>query len=466
MIRSLFCLALLTQGVLAELSKDEASRLVTETFQELAKTKELKMGESRDGFRPFMVEAADEKMRCIGKLYGEAPEGERSLFIAMHGGGGTTKEVNDRQWINMVQLYVPEEGWYVAPRAPLNTWKLWHEDHIDPLFSNMIEEMVANYGVDPEKVYLIGYSAGGDGVFRLGPRMADRFAAATMCAGHPGGVSAVGLKNLPFRIYMGGQDKAYKRNEHAAKWKVKLADLQKERGGYEHKVTIYPEDGHWMDKKDAEAIPWMATKTRNSWPKEVIWGKSGVRSERFYWVQGEPKGVFEAKVEGQVITLKGLWDSEMTLLLSDELVDLDQPIKVMADGQEVFEGKVERTKEAIVDSLKSRLDVSMAATASLKVKGEVAPPEPAKKEKPTVKKELAAKKEEPVVKQEELAAKQEELAAKQEELAAKQEELAAKQEELAAKQKELAAKQKELAAKQKELATKKEESTPKKESVE
>ena len=97
----------------------------------------------------------------------------------------------------------------------------------------------------------------------------------------------------------------------------------------------------------------------------------------------------------------------MTLLLSDELVDLDQPIKVMADGQEVFEGKVERTKEAIVDSLKSRLDVSMAATASLKVKGEVAPPEPAKKEKPTVKKELAAKQKELATKKEETTPKKE-----------------------------------------------------------
>lgn len=374
MIRSLFSLMLLTQGVFAELSKDEASHLVTETFQELAKTRELKMGVAREDFRPFVVEAAGEKMRCIGKLYGEAPEGERRLFIAMHGGGGTTPAMNNRQWNGMVRLYKPVEGWYVAPRAPLNTWKLWHEDHIDPLFSKMIEEMVANYGVDPEKVYLIGYSAGGDGVYQLAPRMADRFAAATMCAGHPNGVSAAGLKNLPFRIYMGGKDTAYKRNEHAAKWKVKLADLQKERGGYEHKVTIYPENGHWMDNKDAESIPWMSTKTRNSWPKEVIWGESDVRSERFYWIQGEPKGVFEAKVEGQVIKLKGLWDSEMTLLLSDKLVDLDQPIKVMADGQEVFDGKVERTKEAIVSSLKDRLDVSMAATAVLKVKGEVAPP--------------------------------------------------------------------------------------------
>ena len=34
--------------------------------------------------------------------------------------------------------------------------------------------------VDPNRVYLLGYSAGGDGVYQLAPRMADRFAAASM----------------------------------------------------------------------------------------------------------------------------------------------------------------------------------------------------------------------------------------------------------------------------------------------
>jgi poly(3-hydroxybutyrate) depolymerase len=44
-------------------------------------------------------------------------------------------------------------------------------------------------GVNPDKVYLLGYPAGGDGVWQLAPRMADRFAAAAMMAGHPNGAS-------------------------------------------------------------------------------------------------------------------------------------------------------------------------------------------------------------------------------------------------------------------------------------
>jgi len=370
MLRALFLWSYLLGASLAELSKEEAAKAVQETFTKLAEKRQLEMREVREGFQYFEISAAEKTMRCVGKLYGEAAAGERRLFISMHGGGGAPAGTNDRQWSNQMKLYVPEEGWYVAPRAPTNTWNLWHEPHIDPLFTKLIDDMVAKHGVDPNKVYLLGYSAGGDGVYQLAPRLADRFGAASMMAGHPNGVSADGLMNLPFRIYMGGKDAAYKRNQIAAKWKVKLAKLQEARGGYEHKVTIYPEEGHWMKKKDAEAIPWMAGKTRVSWPKKVIWGKSGVRSERFYWLGGEPKGVIQAEVKDQVITIKGAEGVELTLYLSDELLDLDQDVKILVDGKEVHHAKISRSLEAIKSSLEKRLDTTMVATAIFTVKGE------------------------------------------------------------------------------------------------
>jgi hypothetical protein len=118
-------------------------------------------------------------------------------------GGGAPARVNDQQWRNQIRLYQPRAGIYVAPRAPSNTWMLWHEGHIDPLFDELIATYVAARGVDPDRVYLLGYSAGGDGVYQLAPRMADRFAAAAMMAGHPNETLPDGLRNLPFMIFMG-----------------------------------------------------------------------------------------------------------------------------------------------------------------------------------------------------------------------------------------------------------------------
>jgi predicted peptidase len=62
------------------------------------------------------------------------------------------------------------------------------------------------------EIYLLGYSAGGDGVYQLAPRMADRFAAASMMAGHPNDSTPAGLRNLPFALFMGGDDAAHNRN--------------------------------------------------------------------------------------------------------------------------------------------------------------------------------------------------------------------------------------------------------------
>ncbi|MEM7393025.1 MAG: polyhydroxyalkanoate depolymerase, partial [Verrucomicrobiota bacterium] len=52
----------------------------------------------------------DARMRFFYSVHGERPREGRSLYISMHGGGGTTRAVNDRQWENQKRLYRIEEG--------------------------------------------------------------------------------------------------------------------------------------------------------------------------------------------------------------------------------------------------------------------------------------------------------------------------------------------------------------------
>lgn len=321
-----------------------------------------------------VIKAAGKEMKFLEKVFGEAKEGERSLWISMHGGGGAPARVNDQQWQNQIRLYAPAEGIVVAPRAPTNTWNLWHEGHIDDLFQRLIENMVAVRGVNPNKIYLMGYSAGGDGVYQLAPRMADRFAAASMMAGHPNDANPLGLRNLPFMIFMGGKDAAYKRNQIAAVWGEKLEKLRAgDSGGYRHKVTIYKELGHWMNGKDREALPWMAKNTRNPWPKKVVWCQSNRTHDRFYWLsvpKDQAKGgqAIEAQVIGQKIEIKAEGIGQVTLRLSDELLSLDKEVIVIVNGAEKFRGKVTRSVEAIWRSYQERLDPTVAASAQLNLK--------------------------------------------------------------------------------------------------
>ncbi len=302
------------------------------------------------------------QMRFDYKVFGDKPKEGRSLYISMHGGGGAPPRVNDRQWENQKRLYSPAEGVYLAPRAPTDTWNLWHQSHIDGFFDRLIENLVVFEDVDPDRVYLMGYSAGGDGVYQLAPRMADRFGAAAMMAGHPNETSPLGLRNLAFTIHMGGQDKAYSRNKTAEKWKQQLAELQKnDPKGYVHLVHIHPEFGHWMNRKDAVAVPWMAKHRRNPFPKRVVWKQDDVRHSRFYWLSvdptSQPPGAeIEAAVEGQQIKLQADGTPRVSVLLNDRVLDLDREIVVLVEDKQAFKGRVQRTIGVLDKALRQRGD--------------------------------------------------------------------------------------------------------------
>jgi dienelactone hydrolase len=302
------------------------------------------------------------EMPIFVKIFGDKPTGGRSLFISMHGGGNAPARVNDQQWRNQQRLYEPAEGVYVAPRAPSNSWNLWHEPHIDRLFDRLIEDMVVIHDVDPNRVYLMGYSAGGDGVYQLAPRMADRFAAVAMMAGHPNEAQPLGLRNLPFALHVGANDDGYGRNKIAAEWGDKLKALHEaDPEGYEHVVELHADKGHWMDREDAAAVPWMAKFTRNPWPKRVVWLQDDVTHERFYWLtvpEGAAKAGAEvrAAVDAQTITIDSADATGLTIRVTDELVDLDQEVVIRAGEKELFRGKIARTIAAMAKSLAERGD--------------------------------------------------------------------------------------------------------------
>lgn len=351
------------------LSREDAAKAVAllggDRLASLARERQAELGE-------MSLVQGDKTLRWQEKTFGTAPAGGRSLWISMHGGGGAPTAVNDGQWQNQINLYQPAEGIYIAPRAPTDTWNLWHEGHIDPMFQRLIENHVALRDVDPNRIYLLGYSAGGDGVWQLAPRMADRFAAAAMMAGHPNEASLLGLRNLPFAIFMGAKDAAYDRNKIAVTKSAELDQLaESDPGGYVHLSRIYQGLGHWMDGRDAEALPWMAKFERNPWPKKVVWFQDDITHDRFYWLRIPDKAAARAgqkiiaTVTGQTIRLDGDVPTGTSLMLSDALLALDREVTVLVNGRAAVSAKVSRTADAIRQSLDQRADLPAAATAVL-----------------------------------------------------------------------------------------------------
>lgn len=319
------------------------------------------------------------QMPFFYNIFGDEPEDGRSLFISMHGGGSGAPAQNDNQYNNQKNLYDATmnslEGVYLAVRAPTNVWNLWHLDHIDEFFNVIIQMAMIKENVNPNKVYLMGYSAGGDGVYQLAPRMADRWAAASMMAGHPNETSPLGLRNLPFTIHMGGDDSAFNRNTVATQWGVDLANLQNnDPGAYIHDVNVYPGVGHWMSLRDAVALPWMKNFERNPIPQKIVWKQDDVHHSTFYWV-GVPDN--EIVTGGEVvveydqvlneINIVENYSSTLNIYINDDMLNLDAPISIKYQGQEIFKGMFPRSVLSIFESLSFKGDANLAFSSELKV---------------------------------------------------------------------------------------------------
>ena len=317
---------------------------------------------------------AGQALRLLTRHFGVKPAAGWPMFISLHGGGNAPAAVNDEQWQNQGKLYQPEDAYCVAPRAPGDTWDPWHEPHIDPLLDRLIADAIAMADVYPNRIYLMGYSAAGDGVYQLAPRMADRFAAASMMAGHPNNATPDGLRNLPFAIHVGALDDGFGRNKAAEVWKGKLDALQAaDPRGYVHDVTVHGGRRHWMNLEDKSAVPWMTSHTRDPLPDKVVWQQGEVRHDRFYWLALPPGTATKnqrvvAFRSGQIITIKQAENvRSLTFLLSDAMLDLDRPVTVRFGPKTVFSGIVRRSVATQASTLAGRGDPTGVFDASVSI---------------------------------------------------------------------------------------------------
>ncbi|MFO1077845.1 MAG: hypothetical protein U1E73_08985 [Planctomycetota bacterium] len=277
------------------------------------------------------------------KQVGEQPASGWPLVIAMHGGGGVPKPVNDSQWRHM-QIYYkdhPEAGgyFYCALRAPTDEWNGFYTDYFYPLLERLIRQFVVCDGVDPDRVIAIGYSHGGYGAFAVGPKLPDRFAAVHASASAPtdGETVATGLHTLAFSFMVGGKDDAYGRRERCEKFAAALDELRAAHPGrYATTFTEVAGNGH-TGLPDRDLLAQLVGKVRVGTPKWLLWEPTDGVVGHHYWlaVASPHKGQrLEAGIVGQrlVVTTKDV--AAAAVWLDARLCDLSQPLAVAVDGVE------------------------------------------------------------------------------------------------------------------------------------
>ena len=365
----------------------------------------------------------DKTMRFSLDKIGDAPAEGYPMYIALHGGGSGPSSMNDSQWYAMQSYYRSsvKNGVYVAPRGITDTWKLHSEDESYPLYDKLIEAAVLFDNVDPNRVYFLGFSAGGDGVYQVVPRMPSRFAAANMSAGHHNWIKFDNLYNTPMLLQVGENDGAYERNKVSVKNYIILNELHAAYGaGFIHDLYMHYNGSHnsWQDNDPARrdhtiiaypiawlnngnratktvnsnAIDWMSQYKRQAVPTKLVWDLSVAATSRgyqsgadllahdgdtttklahasslFYWLDvsiashypENGKLVVEAdKATNMINVIEATNVDAFKILLNPMLVDLDVPVKIAVQGKQIGTVSVTQDLSVMVRTLLERSDIN------------------------------------------------------------------------------------------------------------
>jgi predicted peptidase len=181
------------------------------------------------------------------------------LILFLHGAGESGNDLNLVKKHGPPKIVETKKDFpfiVVSPQAPRFGWD------VDTL-NALLDDVVANYKVDKDRIYLTGLSMGGGGTWMLAAAHPERFAAIVpICGFQNTPADARKLKDLPIWVFHGAKDTAVplKRSEDMVK---ALKDVD----AVEVKFTVYPEAGHdsWTEAYDnPELYKWLLEHKRKA----------------------------------------------------------------------------------------------------------------------------------------------------------------------------------------------------------
>ena len=338
-------------------------------------------------------------MRYTLTRKGSPGESGYPVYIFLHGGGQWIG--NEKQYEHAKEYFLDsiENGLYIACRGVRETYNTHFNPESYPLFDRLIQNMIIMRNADPNRIYLTGYSAGGDGVYGITPMMADRFAAVSMSAGHHNHISPINYMNTPIILQCGDDDTAYDRHLETARYGEKLKALQADwPEGYIHEVNMHVKKQHsifdnspfrntqvvWQDSgawlngeskaicKNTNAIDFVSKFICNPLPKSIAWNlttRAPLRlTESFYWLNapvsmdsGVIYATWDACNNTATITTESV-SGTFNILLNWDMADLSKPVTLVVNGK-TCQQKVTPCREIIKETTQDRGDINYQFSA-------------------------------------------------------------------------------------------------------
>jgi predicted peptidase len=182
------------------------------------------------------------------------------LILFLHGAGERGSDIEKVKVHGPPKIVQTKKDFpfiVVSPQCPEDDW--WTDK--TEMLINLLDDIVAHYDVDTERIYLTGLSMGGYGAWALASQYPDRFAAVVPICGGGDRILARTLKDVPIWAFHGAKDSVVPVEESK-----ELVEAVNARGG-NAKLTIYPDANHdsWTETyNNPKLYDWLLEHRRKS----------------------------------------------------------------------------------------------------------------------------------------------------------------------------------------------------------
>lgn len=318
---------------------------------------------------------------------GDIAEKKWPLFLYLHGSGPKAQE-----WatgLKLCQRFDDAPSVYFIPRIPNEgEYYRWWQRGKQYIWEKLLRQTMMSGKIDPNRLYVFGISEGGYGSQRLASYYADYWAAAGPMAGGEPLINAPveNCGNIGFSLLTGSKDDGFYRNRLTTYTHEAFDSLEKVYNeGFVHRIELIPGAGHGIDY--STTTPWLKEFERNPYPKFFVWENfdmDGRYRDGFYNLQIVERSDtslgsrtrYIMKIEHNTVYLSvdvvtyqtsemdSIWGiplkfnksyqkaqlGKLILYLSDNLVNLEKPVRIILNDKVVYNGKLKANLHSLINS--------------------------------------------------------------------------------------------------------------------
>lgn len=323
-----------------------------------------------------------------------------ALLVGLHGGGegaGSSSESSGNWTLSGAMGMYPQ-----GIRLQHDTWNTVHGE---AFVLTLVELAKIRYEIDPDRVYVVGFSMGGTGSFHMPGRYPDLFAGAIPAHGvimaeprsqtdTPEEIKRLqygilpNLRNVPVYFYTGLVDKNCRPWTFMMAWKQLQELAETDPGGYRDiRFKAYEGLAHAFPPGEPQrGLKWIAEKKRNTFPEKIVWQYIANPEQHpdtedkidrldqnwFYWLhtvraEDTMEVVAERKGNEFDLAVTVAFPDDFTIYLNPEMIDVNKDVVVRVGGEEVYRGRPVPTFATILESLDARLDRRMVFDRRVKI---------------------------------------------------------------------------------------------------